>query len=158
MHITRTAKPPNVSIELRTDVIQFMEYGNQLLFKRQIQKPWEEKRQDIQCLLALMGNPLNGPPPSVALLNHGTSLKSQRRKSSLNAPLDWRSRLGKCNRYFRHAYVPEFGMSTANVLTQIRHCPAEIKVLCHSDRSPDPSEVTLSFQVLTGMTATYEVT
>jgi hypothetical protein len=54
--------------------------------------------------------------------------------------------------------MAKFRMSAANVLAQIRHRPAKIKVLRHNDRSPDPSEVIPPFQSQIGTSATYEVT
>jgi hypothetical protein len=76
MHVARTTEPSNITIEVRTNVIQLVKNRNQLLFERQIQKSRQQKRQQIERLAPLMNHSLDGPKPTIPPLNNGTTLKA----------------------------------------------------------------------------------
>lgn len=88
VHITRATKAADVTVEVRADVIQFMEYGDHFFFERQVQKSRQEERQNIKRFASLMSDSLHGPQMSSPSFDAGTTFKPQWCQSSLNAPFD----------------------------------------------------------------------
>lgn len=144
VHVTGTAESADVPIELGADVVQLMKNGNELFFERQVQKPWQEKCQQIQSFLSAVVHLLHGPQTTFAAFDRGTTLKSQRCQTRLNAPLNRRACLREGDSHTLHADVLKLGMALTDVFAQRRHCLTKIEMR-HVDSAPDPWDSPATF-------------
>ena len=116
-------------------MIQLVEYGNQLLVKRQIQESRQKESEDVQRFSTTMIHPLHCPEPPFASFDNCATFETQRSQSRLHTPLDNRSSLCKGDCYLRHPNVPKCWMTPTNIFAQGRHRMTEIKVLLHCSHS-----------------------
>ena len=89
MHIAGAAEASDIAIEFGADVVEFVEDGDEFFVERQIQKPRQQKGEDVQCFLSSVVHLLNGPESPFTTFYSGTALETQGSQSSLNAPFDW---------------------------------------------------------------------
>ena len=121
VHVKVTAKPPDVTIKLRTDVIQLVEDRGELFLVAQVEEPRQVEREDVQHLSTVHDELLNGPFFTVPHSRRGPLLKTHGSQFGLETMADVAPGLSKRDRHISHADMAKLRVALSDVDAQVTH-------------------------------------
>ena len=126
-------KPTNITIELRANVIELVEYGDEFLSHIVIEESWQVEGQQIEHFTAIQVDLLDAPSlPSNGSLQRAF-FESQRSQFRLQSMLHMTSSLCEADCHFIHADVGKLGHAVDNVLAEDSHGRTEIENAARHD-------------------------
>ena len=128
MHVVPTSKASMIPIEMRPNVKQLVENRHQFFAIRQIQKPRQTKREDVQLFTSVNNQGLDHVPLSTSHAQPRATLEPQRCQLGPEPRSSTTARASDADQHIPHHDVRQLGDPARNILAQVTHLTAKIKV------------------------------